>query len=124
MRRARKWCDGITRRDVLRVGAAGALGLRLTLPRLLELQARAADGSAGATDLSVILVFLQGGLSTIDTFDLKPDAPADVRGEFKPIGTNAPGIQIGEQLPRVARQMDKISLIRSFTHRNASHGEA
>src|SRR5207248_9569933 len=73
----RRFCDGIGRRDVLRVGAAGLFGLGLTLPRLLELQARAAAQGARTSDVSLIFLFLHGGLSTIDTFDLKPDAAAE-----------------------------------------------
>ncbi len=73
---------------------------------------------------SLIIVFLRGGLSTIDTFDMKPDAPDGIRGIFQPRSTNVPGIQICEQLPKVAGVMDKFSLIRSFTHSNAGHGPA
>src|SRR5437773_10406810 len=119
--RSRKFCDGIRRRDFLRFGAAGLFGL--SLPRLLELQARAGERGR-PRDVSLIFLFLHGGLSTIDTFDMKPDAPAEFRGEFAPISSNVPGILIGEHLPRIARQMDKFSLIRSFGHRNSNHGEA
>ncbi len=119
-----KYCDGLHRRDVLRIGAAGLFGLGLTLPRLLELEARASARGQSANDVSLIFLFLHGGLSTIDTFDLKPDAPAEFRGEFRPIATNVPGIQVGEHLPRTARQMDKFSLIRSFRHNNSDHGPA
>src|SRR6184192_411823 len=114
--RSRKFCDGIRRRDFLRFGAAGLFGL--SLPRLLELQARAGERGR-PRDVSLIFLFLHGGLSTIDTFDLKPDAPAEFRGEFRPIDTNVPGIRIGEHLPRQARLMDKISVVRSATHTNA-----
>jgi uncharacterized protein (DUF1501 family) len=118
------FCDGISRRDVLRVGAAGLFGMGLTLPRLLELQARATAQGARASDVSLIFLFLHGGLSTIDTFDLKPSAAAEFRGEFRPIATNVPGVQVCEHLPRLARQMDKFSLIRSFRHHNSDHGPA
>ncbi len=116
------FCDGIARRDFLRVGTAGLFGL--TLPALLERQARAADKGLSPKDVSLIFLFLHGGLSTIDTWDLKPDAPAEFRGDFKPIDTNVSGVRIGEHLPRVARQMDKFSLIRSFRHHNSDHGPA
>ena len=120
-----RFCDGIARRSFLQVGAAGAFGFGLNLPALLEQQARAAQkGGGGKEDVSVIYIFLKGGLSTIDTFDMKPDAPADIRGDFKPAKTNVPGLQICELLPRVAQQMDKISLVRSFGHKNSSHGPA
>jgi len=116
------FCDGIRRRDFLRLGTAGLFGMGFTLPGLLEMQARAAGQGRG--DLSLIFLFLHGGLSTIDTWDLKPDAPAEFRGDFRPIDTNVPGIRIGEHLPRTARQMDKIALIRSFRHHNSDHGAA
>ncbi|MBI3877218.1 MAG: DUF1501 domain-containing protein [Verrucomicrobia bacterium] len=121
MKSPAKFCDGITRRDFLRIGAASVMGVDLTLTGLLRNHAQAA---AARSDVSVIYVFLKGGMSTIDTFDLKPDAPSEIRGEFKAIPSNVPGIQVGEQLPRVARQMDKFSLIRSFTHRSSDHGPA
>ncbi|MCH8922458.1 MAG: DUF1501 domain-containing protein [Planctomycetes bacterium] len=120
-----RFCDGIARRSFLQVGAVGAFGFGLNLPTLLAQQARAAEtGGGGKDDVSVIYVFLKGGLSTIDTFDMKPDAPVDIRGDFKPAKTNVPGVQICELLPRVAQQMDKISLVRSFGHKNSSHGPA
>ncbi len=119
------FCDGVPRRDLLRIGAAGVMGIGFTLPELLQRQARAAAAkSAGKDDISLIILFLKGGLSTIDTFDLKPDAPAEFRGEFDPIATNVPGIEICEHLPRVAQQMDKFSLIRSFSHHDSNHGPA
>jgi uncharacterized protein (DUF1501 family) len=124
MRDTRSFCDGIARRDFLRLGTAGLFGMGLTLPGLLARQARAAEAGQPTRDVSLIFLFLHGGLSTIDTWDLKPDAPAEFRGEFKPIATNVPGIQIGEYLPRVARQLDKFSLIRSFRHHNSDHGPA
>ena len=113
------FCDGLHRRDALRLGVAGVFGMGLTLPKLL-----AADASKQTHDVSLIYVFLHGGLSTIDTWDMKPDAPAEFRGEFKPIATNVNGVQIGEHLPRLAQQMDKFSLIRSFRHHNSDHGPA
>ncbi|HKI33830.1 MAG TPA: DUF1501 domain-containing protein [Gemmataceae bacterium] len=122
MHRTIRFCDGIVRRDFLRVGTAGLFGL--SLPALLERQARAADKGLSPKDVSLIFLFLHGGLSTIDTWDLKPDAPAEFRGDFKPIDTNVSGIRIGELVPRIARQMDKFSLVRSFRHHNSDHGPA
>jgi hypothetical protein len=119
------FCDGLPRRDLLRVGVAGLFGSGLSLADLLAIKARAA-GEEGSPqrDVSLIILFLKGGLSTIDTWDLKPDAPAEFRGPFQPIETNIPGIHIGEHLPKCARQADKFSLIRSFGHRNSDHGPA
>jgi uncharacterized protein (DUF1501 family) len=124
MVRKLSFCDGLARRDFLRLGAAGLFGMGLTLPNLLQQQAFAADQGTPTRDVSLIFLFLHGGLSTIDTWDLKPDAPVEFRGDFKPIPTNVAGIQIGEHLPKIAGQMDKFSLIRSFRHHNSDHGPA
>jgi hypothetical protein len=114
-------CDGVSRRDFLRVGAVGALGL--TLSDVLRSEA-SAERRRGARARSVILVYLGGGLSHHDTFDMKPDAPAEVRGNYRPIATNVPGLQISEKLPRMARVMDKLTLIRSGAHNNDHHETA
>jgi len=124
MRRRNAYCDGVYRRDFIRVGAAGMFGMGLTLPQLLAAEAGADPGQASLEDRSVIYVFLKGGLSTIDTFDMKPTAPSDIRGEFDPASTNVPGLNICDQLPQAAGVMDKVSLIRSFTHPNSNHGQA
>ncbi|MDR3636457.1 MAG: DUF1501 domain-containing protein [Isosphaeraceae bacterium] len=121
MGRVGVFCDGIARRDLLRLGMAGLFGMGLNLPRLLAASAR---GGGEARDVSLIFVFLHGGMSTIDTFDLKPGAPAEFRGEFKPIATRVPGIAICEHLPKLAAEADKFSLIRSFRHHDSSHGSA
>ncbi len=117
----RTFCDGFSRRDFLRVGAAGTLGMNLGLQHLLRMNATA---NPVKSDTNFIFLFLRGGLSTIDTFDMKPDAPDTVRGPFKSMRTNVPGIHICEHLPQLAGVMDKFSLIRSFTHSNAGHGPA
>src|SRR5437867_3700587 len=114
-----RFCDGIARRDFLRVGTASLFGMGLSLPALLQAEAQAAaPPSKGKRELSLIYLFLHGGLSTIDTLDMKPDAPAEFRGTFKPIRTNVPGIDVCEHLPRMAQVMDKIALVRSFRHHN------
>ena len=117
------FCDGVTRRDLLRLGTAGLFGLGLDLPRLLELEA-AAPPVGRRRGLSLIYLFLHGGLSTIDTWDMKPDAPTEFRGEFRPIRSNVSGIDLCEHLPRMAKTMDRISLVRSFRHHNSDHGAA
>lgn len=121
---AKRFCDGFSRRDFIHVGALGAFGLGLNLPTILHAQERARNQRRETRDVSFIYLFLKGGLSTIDSFDLKPDAPAEFRGEFNPIATNVTGIQVAEHLPRLARHMDKFSLIRSFRHHNSDHGPA
>jgi len=116
-------CDGATRRDFLRVGGLGAL----SLPLLLQMEARAASKSKdepSARAKSIILVYLGGGLSHHDSFDLKPEAPEEIRGKYKPIGTRVPGLQVGELLPRMAKVMDKVSLVRSGAHNNDHHETA
>src|SRR5271156_160461 len=119
-------CEGFHRRDVLKFGAAGLLGLGL--PELLRLEARAEQarkpGAPGRKANAVIMVWLSGGPATIDMWDLKPEAPDGIRGEFKPIDTNVPGVQISEHLPRMARVADKISIVRSLYHTIPSHGPA
>ncbi len=110
--------DFIGRRSFLKVGSLALGGL--SLPGLLRLRAHGAR--AGGSRKSVILVWQAGGPSHIDTYDLKPSAPVEVRGEFKPIATNVPGIQIGEHLPRQAKIMDKLAILRSAYHTNAGHG--
>jgi Protein of unknown function (DUF1501) len=112
-------CDGVNRRTFLKVGALAVGGL--SLPGLLRQRAAAAPGTTTARK-SVILIWLAGGPSHIDMYDLKPNAPAEFRGEFKPIATNVTGIQFGEHLPRQAGIMDKLAVVRSAYHTNAGHG--
>jgi uncharacterized protein (DUF1501 family) len=108
---------GLTRRRALQVGALGGLGI--TLPGILRQEARA-DGTSPKAK-SVILLWLQGGVSHHETFDPKPDAPDDVRGEFKTIATRLPGYRIGEHLPKVAALMDRLAVIRSVNHVESAH---
>src|SRR5207248_6288564 len=95
--RPRRFCDGVTRREAMTVGALSALGAGFNLPTLLASEER---GAAAGKAKSVLLVYLHGGAPSQDMFDLKPNAPAEIRGEFKPIATNVPGIQICEHLPQ------------------------
>ncbi len=118
--RASRRCDGVSRRDFLRVGALGGLGL--TLPALLQGEARAANRNSKAK--SVLLIYLGGGMSHHDTFDPKPDAPAEIRGQYKAITSCLPGVQVSEKLPLMARSLDKISLVRSGSHNNDHHETA
>ncbi|MCI0460489.1 MAG: DUF1501 domain-containing protein [Gemmataceae bacterium] len=116
-------CDGLTRREALRVGALGLGGL--TLPGLLRLQDAAASPSRPAARArSVILMFLSGGPSHLDMFDLKPDAPEEIRGTFRPVATNVPGIRISEHLPRTARVAHRCAIVRSMRHASGNHPPA
>src|SRR5260370_33825159 len=118
-------CEGPTRRELLRAGSIGMLGLNLA--NFLEWQktAQAASESGKAkyegargvgSAKSVIMVFLQGGPSHIDLWDPKPDAPANIRGEFKGIPTKIPGTHIGEHMPMMSNALDKATLIRSMSY--------
>src|SRR6516162_8232857 len=105
-----------TRRDWLLLGGLGAFGL--SLPGLLR--AEKSSGKAPAAR-SCVLFLLHGGPSQLDTWDMKPAAPVEVRGEFKPIATSLPGVQVCEHLPRLARMMGRLCLIRAVSHRYNSH---
>ena len=116
--RSNRFCDGLSRRNFLRVGALGMGGL--ALPQLLR--AEAASGLRSGQK-AVIMVYLPGGPPHQDTFDLKLDAPAEIRGEFRPISTNVPGTQICEHLPRLARIADQYAIIRSISDAVDDHSD-
>jgi hypothetical protein len=108
-RRPARFCDGLTRRDFLHAGALAPLGLGLS-----------ALGAAPTRDVNCIMLFLVGGPSQLDTWDMKPDAPEEIRGPFKPIATNVPGLQVSEVFPRMATMMDRVALVRSVYHTAAA----
>ncbi|MDB5310734.1 MAG: hypothetical protein JWO38_4936 [Gemmataceae bacterium] len=107
------------RRRMLQIGATGLIG-GLTLPRLLQLQARAATPKPAGAEACIFL-FLEGGPSHIDMFDMKPDAPAEIRGPYKPIATSVPGIQVCEHLPRIAKLAHTYTILRSHSHNDNGH---
>ena len=109
-------CDGITRRDFLKVGALGVGGL--TLADLLRAESKAGVGSSTK---AVINIHLDGGPPQMDLFDLKPEAPVEIRGEFSPIDTSLPGFQICELMPKIARRADKYAFIRSLVGAAGQH---
>ena len=111
-----RFCDGLSRRSFLSVGALGFAGA--TLPKLLRAERTA---GIGRSHKAIINVMLPGGPPHQDMVDLKPDAPSDIRGEFKPIGTNVPGIQISEHMPYMAKMMDKFAIIRSMVDSQPDH---
>jgi hypothetical protein len=117
-------CQGASRRELLCAGGLSLFGL--SLPDLLRGRAHAAaDGKRRPTTFgqakSCLIVFLSGGASHHDTFDMKPDAPAEVRGSFKPIASNVNGIRVCEHLPRMARRMDKVTVARALSHSDTNH---
>lgn len=117
-----KSCDGVNRRSFLQVGALGLGAGAFTLADVNRAEAaRASMGLSTSRHKSVINIFLGGGPPHQDMFDLKPDAPAEIRGEFKPIATNVPGIQIGETFPQIAARMDKCVVIRSLVGATGGH---
>ncbi len=114
--RRSQFCDGINRRNFLRIGGLGAAGL--SLPQLLAAESKAGIGSSTK---SVILIYLVGGPPHQDMFDLKRDAPSEIAGPMRPIGTNVPGIEICELFPQMAKRMDKFAIIRSLVGAQADH---
>ncbi len=120
--RSAQFCDGHSRREFLRLGGLGVGGL--TLPGFLQLESAVASQGRSKSPKSVIILFLSGGPAQQDMWDLKPDAPEEVRGTFKPISTNVPGIQITEHMPRMARVMDHCAIIRSMHHKDNGHPTA
>ena len=116
----------LNRRELLRAGGLSLLGLTASQLEALRARAAVADDPAAAKGRqnSCVFIFLFGGPSQIDLWDMKPAAPVEIRGDFQPIATNVPGIQVCEHLPRFARQMDKLCLLRSMNHLMNVHGPA
>ncbi len=112
-------CDGVSRRNFLRIGSLGLAGL--AMPDILRARASAAQLGSSAGNTAVIQVLLSGGPSHMDTYDPKPDAPREFRGEFKPIPTNLSGVSVCELMPRHARAMDKMAIVRSLAHESSDH---
>src|SRR5436190_2911175 len=111
----RDFCDGIDRRGFLRVGSVAGL----SLAQVMQLQAAAAEKPP--KDVNCIFIFIIGGMAHQDMWDPKPEAAAEIRGDFRPINTAVPGMQLTELLPHVAKVTDKLSLIRSMTHNDPDH---
>src|SRR5436305_1827092 len=113
-------CDGLTRREWLRVGGLSAFGL--SLPALLA--ARRARAGDAARAKACIVLFHLGGPPQHETWDPKPDAPPEIRGEFKPTATSVPGISVGELMPRTARMMEKICILRGMSTDDNAHSSS
>jgi hypothetical protein len=114
--KSQRFCDGVSRRSFLKIGALGLGGL--TLPQLLRAEAKS---GVGLSHKAVIMIFLPGGPSHQDMFDLKMDAPSDIRGEFSPMKTSVGGIEICEHLPLIAKQMEKLAIVRSIVGASGRH---
>ncbi|HSI36141.1 MAG: DUF1501 domain-containing protein [Phycisphaerae bacterium] len=118
-------CEGVARRDLLRLGVGAFAGLGmvdLLRHRASAAQAAKIAGKSSPSPVNCILIWLDGGPSHYETFDPKPDAPADIRGEFKPIKTSVPGIQFSEVVPNLAKIADKLTILRSVCHKDPNHG--
>ncbi|MCI0460562.1 MAG: DUF1501 domain-containing protein [Gemmataceae bacterium] len=113
-----RYCDGMSRRSFLQLGVAGMASVGL--PGLLQARAQSAR-EGGTPDTSVILIWLDGGPSHMDLYDMKPDAPAEYRGIWRPIRTRVPGMDISELFPRQARVADRFSIVRSLHHNTGDH---
>src|SRR5437660_1465348 len=112
-----RYCDGMSRRSFLALGVAGMASIGM--PELLR--ARAQSPASQRRNTSVILIWLDGGPSHMDLYDMKPDAPAEYRGIWRPIRTRVPGFDITELFPRQARVTDKFSMVRSLHHDTGDH---
>src|SRR6188508_3050076 len=114
-------CDGLLRRDFIQLGLRGALGLGLC--DLMRLKARAdATPGAAAKNINCIMIWLDGGPSHYETFDPKPDAPAEIRGDFKTVPTSVTGMHFSEAVPELAKVADKVTILRSICHKDPNHG--
>lgn len=116
------FCDGLTRRQMIHAGLMGLAGL--SLPEVLRLRARAADSGATPRDTAVIYVLQEGGASQFETYDPKPDAAADIRGEFTAIRTKVPGVLFSDAMPQQARVMDRLTILRGIHHPSTQHSSS
>src|SRR5262245_61136086 len=124
---AKRLCDGLTRREALRAGGLGLFGLSLA-DYLRNREAQAAEarkvGAGFGKAKACVLLYLYGSPSQLETFDTKPDAPVGIRGELKAIRSNVVGMDVGELLPHSAKVMNKVTVLRSLTHKHPIHGAA
>ena len=118
-KRSQRYCDGMTRRDFVQLGVAGMASVGL--PTILRAKEASSQGGSPSKDTAVILLWLDGGPSHMDLYDMKPEAPSEYRGIWSPIKTNVPGIEISELLPHQAKVADKFAILRSLHHDNGDH---
>src|SRR5436305_3768917 len=112
------YCDGFSRRNFLRVGTLGGL----SFAQFLRLQQTARAENGTRKDVNCIFIFLIGGMPQHDMWDPKPNAPAEIRGDFKPARTSVPGVQFTDVMPGLCRVADKMAVLRSLTHTDSDHG--
>src|SRR3954467_2508672 len=115
-------CAGMARRDFIQLGLGAVMGFGFTDLLRLRAQAAEATGKVGPRQVNCILIWMDGGPSHYETFDPKPDAPSEIRGEFKAISTKVPGIQFCEAVPKLAEVADKLTVVRSICHKDPNHG--
>src|SRR6266850_3055715 len=115
-------CAGIARRDFIQLGLGAVMGLGFTDLLRLRAQAAEATGKVSPRQVNCILIWLDGGPSHYETFDPKPDAPSEIRGEYKPIPTSVPGVHFSEVVPNLAKVADKMTIVRSICHKDPNHG--
>lgn len=115
-------CDGWTRREWLRVGGLGAFGL--SLPGLVHARPQSAEARTSGKAKACIVLFLFGGPPQHETWDPKPDASAEIRGDLKPIASSVPGLLVGELMPRVARQAHRVSVLRAVSTNDNAHSSS
>ena len=118
------FCDGVSRREFVRVGSLAGMSLSEFFRLQSASAAESGDGRGQTTkkDVNCIFIFMLGGMSHHDTFDLKPEAPEEIRCDFKPISSAVPGIQVSEILPDIAKVTDKLAILRGMTHGDSDHG--
>src|SRR5918993_5683721 len=121
-RASQRYCDGISRRSFLQVGVAGMASVGL--PSVMRAMQAGNPHASPKKDTAVILLWLDGGPGHIDMYDMKPDAPAEVRGIWRPIRTNVPGMEISELFPLQAKCADRFSIVRSLHHDDGDHFSA
>src|SRR4051794_22656877 len=112
------FCDGVSRRGFLRLGSVAGL----SLAQFLRLQSARAAASGPKKDVNCIFLFILGGMPQHDLWDYKPAAPAEIRGDFKPIRTAVPGLGLTELLPHTAKVADRLTVLRGLTHGDSDHG--
>src|SRR5712671_5501341 len=122
MNQLKRNCAGMARRDFIQLGLGATIGLSFTNLLQLRAQGAAAAGKVSPDHVNCIMIWLDGGPSHYETFDPKPDAPAEIRGEFKTIPTTVPGVHFCEKLPELAKTFDRFTVVRSICHKDPNHG--